>query len=134
MTTWKRRLRRTQRLLQISIDFRNRMTEIRALRNAVRIEETTPRGQEPIHPAIVAPPASELRVQPADLGTAGLRRPDIVRRLSECLQSTLELGLFSLQPLAEDILHQFAERKQLIDRHRFPLSFPFTLHDACPRS
>jgi hypothetical protein len=47
--------------------------------------------------------------------------PDIARRLIEFLQSTLELDLLGLQFLVENILHQFTERKQLIDRHRFPL-------------
>ncbi len=46
------------RILQTTAtDMQNRMTEIWALREAVRTFEATPRGPEPIRPAVVAPPA-----------------------------------------------------------------------------
>ena len=53
------------RLLQISTDLHNRMAEVQALKEAIRSAEAAQRcrGQEPIHPAVVAPPAGkELRV------------------------------------------------------------------------
>jgi hypothetical protein len=52
------------RLLQeMSADLRNRMDENWALRDAVRMAETTLRSAEPIHPAFVTPPlGNELRV------------------------------------------------------------------------
>jgi hypothetical protein len=54
---------RTHRLLQISTNLHNRMAEVRKLREMVRSAETAQLGQEPIHPAAVAPPIdNKLRV------------------------------------------------------------------------
>ncbi len=56
---------RERRLLQISTDLHNLMAEVQALSEAIRSAEAAQRcrGQEPVHPAVVAPPASnELRV------------------------------------------------------------------------
>jgi hypothetical protein len=56
---------RTRLLLEMSADLHNRMVEIWALREAIRSSEAAQRGyrQEPIHAAVVAPPAiNELRV------------------------------------------------------------------------
>lgn len=56
---------RTRLLLEMSADLHNQMAEIWALREAIRSCEAAQRcyRQEPIHPAVVAPPASnELRV------------------------------------------------------------------------
>jgi len=68
------------------------------------------------------------RVPPLDIWR--LSRSTTVREQIERLQSTLELGLFGLQLRAKDVLHQFAKREQLVDRH----GFPFALHDAPPQS
>ena len=49
---------RTHRLLQISIDFHNRMAELQKLREMVRLAEAEKRGDEPIYPAASrTPPA-----------------------------------------------------------------------------
>jgi hypothetical protein len=53
---------RTRLLLEMSADMQNRMAEIWALREAVRMAEVTLTGSEALHPAVVAPsPANELR-------------------------------------------------------------------------
>ena len=51
---------------------------------------------------------------------------DTARLLIEYPQSTLKLDLLGLQLRAEHILHLFAQREQVLDRHRFP----FALHDV----
>jgi hypothetical protein len=54
---------RTRLLLEMSADMQNRMAEIWALREAVRMAEATLRGSEAIHPAVVVEPSpgNELR-------------------------------------------------------------------------
>jgi hypothetical protein len=53
---------RTRLLLEMSADMQNRMAEIWALREAVRMAEATLRGFEAIHPAVMEPsPGHELR-------------------------------------------------------------------------
>ena len=55
---------RTRLLAEMSADLHNRMAEVLALREAIRSSEAIQRcyGQEPIHPAVVAPSsANELR-------------------------------------------------------------------------
>ena len=53
---------RTRLLLEMSADMQNRMAEIWALREAVRMAEATLPGSEAVHAAVVAPsPANELR-------------------------------------------------------------------------
>jgi len=42
--------------LQISSDLHHRMAEVRKLREMVRSAEAANLGQEPVHPAAVAPP------------------------------------------------------------------------------
>jgi hypothetical protein len=49
---------RTQRLLQISIDLRNQMAELRKLNETVLTAEATQRTQAPVHPAVTAPLAA----------------------------------------------------------------------------
>lgn len=53
---------RTRLLLDTTAEFRNRMTEIWALREVLRTAEERLRDAEPFYPAVVGPsPASELR-------------------------------------------------------------------------